>query len=613
MLDSRDIKILDYILAEDDNLGLREIAKLINVSTRTVSRSIQSINTFFSTYNISISYSANKGFILENPNRLNIKDIYQDSVLNPQDDVSRIINHILAESDVTTYGLSELLFISNTTLFNRIEEAKIILNDFDLHFNIDVDKINIVGNESRIRELMHSISFNVNGPEIKGTYLESLGDSEFLSIKESIFNNLLEREIIISDLDFNNLLKSIIITLVRVEKNAYVDEVSRELVQTDSYRIIEQIISEILGSQLGLLTSNEIRYIAMTSGFIAYSFNKLNEIKTSDYVLIEKVLNQVAEETNQTFNVEDNFLQALASHVTTMVYRSRGGTQSANPMLGDIKLRYPAEMNDAIMFAKKIENIYSIAITEDEIGYLAVHLALLKKKTKKEKSIAIICNYGFGTSQILVEKINNGFDDINLLGIYPVHYLELVVAQTPDVIISTVELKNVLDIPVIVVDNLFAEDMNDNIRQILYSDEKEIKEISDLMSPDLFYKISGVNSISVIEEMFERLQITHLVPAVILDGIIERENISSTDIGNLVAIPHVFTSEVDSSYIVTAILESPITWGNEQVQLVLLIIFSEKDKAYASVFRKMYAQFKSIKQVNKLIESKDYKDFISNI
>ncbi|WKK94956.1 PTS sugar transporter subunit IIA [Clostridioides difficile] len=56
-----------------------------------------------------------------------------------------------------------------------------------------------------------------------------------------------------------------------------------------------------------------------------------------------------------------------------------------------------------------------------------------------------------------------------------------------------------------------------------------------------------------------------------IKSIIDRENISSTEIGNLVAIPHTIVKGDKKSIIGVGILENPIIWDKQEVQLVFMV------------------------------------------
>ena len=61
-------------------------------------------------------------------------------------------------------------------------------------------------------------------------------------------------------------------------------------------------------------------------------------------------------------------------------------------------------------------------------------------------------------------------------------------------------------------------------------------------------------------------------------SVLSREELSPTDYGNLVAIPHPDKVFLETTLVAVAILEKPIIWNREQVQIIILtLIGSEED------------------------------------
>ena len=72
-------------------------------------------------------------------------------------------------------------------------------------------------------------------------------------------------------------------------------------------------------------------------------------------------------------------------------------------------------------------------------------------------------------------------------------------------------------------------------------------------------------------------------------SVFEREEASPTEIGNLVAIPHPIYGDPPESRIAILILDKPIVWEKERVQLVFLISIAKDQMAsWQSIFLKLF-------------------------
>ncbi|MEK4443074.1 PTS sugar transporter subunit IIA [Niallia sp. FSL K6-0077] len=98
----------------------------------------------------------------------------------------------------------------------------------------------------------------------------------------------------------------------------------------------------------------------------------------------------------------------------------------------------------------------------------------------------------------------------------------------------------------------------------------------------------------------------------LLDGILTREEMSSTEVGNYVAMPHpIARTENEETMIYIAINHKPIPWGKTNVQLVFLILPSEVDREnHYKVFKQLYQLVKSKDKVQELIQTKDFQSFM---
>ena len=94
--------------------------------------------------------------------------------------------------------------------------------------------------------------------------------------------------------------------------------------------------------------------------------------------------------------------------------------------------------------------------------------------------------------------------------------------------------------------------------------------------------------------------------------IFEREEMSSTSIGDLVAIPHPIYNECGTSFISILILNKPIIWDDLFVQVVFLLnVEKGKMNLWEPMFLKLYNYIKLKNGVNSILKNKSYEVFIN--
>ena len=104
------------------------------------------------------------------------------------------------------------------------------------------------------------------------------------------------------------------------------------------------------------------------------------------------------------------------------------------------------------------------------------------------------------------------------------------------------------------------------------------------------------------------------LPNEFYDSIIEREQFSSTNIGNLIAIPHPNKPLSKEAFISVCVLSKPIIWDKESVQIIFLISISTNNKLEIKHAYKQITNFALSKKVPRdLIKQPTYKNFIAQL
>ncbi len=77
-----------------------------------------------------------------------------------------------------------------------------------------------------------------------------------------------------------------------------------------------------------------------------------------------------------------------------------------------------------------------------------------------------------------------------------------------------------------------------------------------------------------------------------IESIFEREKMASSELCNLLAIPHPLVYTDGRACIAVGILTKPISWGKEQVQVVVILcIPKHQQEQWEIIFKKNYTIF----------------------
>lgn len=95
-------------------------------------------------------------------------------------------------------------------------------------------------------------------------------------------------------------------------------------------------------------------------------------------------------------------------------------------------------------------------------------------------------------------------------------------------------------------------------------------------------------------------------------SVFEREQLSSTAVGSLAALPHAMDTEHVKSNISVLTLQKPIPWGDMQVQIVfLLTIEQEKSALWEKVFLRLYHFIKDGNGAEQMRKIRDFEQFMN--
>lgn len=97
-------------------------------------------------------------------------------------------------------------------------------------------------------------------------------------------------------------------------------------------------------------------------------------VKDSDPIFLEITSEIIAEAEKVFQNFDTNILIPLADHIAFSIERIKGNTNITNPLTDDIKLLFKEEYKVAENARRIIEEKIGFTISDDEIGYISLHI-----------------------------------------------------------------------------------------------------------------------------------------------------------------------------------------------------------------------------------------------
>ena len=583
-MNTRALSIIKILLNSVEPVSSLALSQEIGCSTKTIQNEIKEVNKELK--NCEIVSIRGIGYKIEG----NLDDIdIKNSDLYDYDRVEYIIKKIIniSSTDKDTIKLEDLadsMYVSLSTVKNDLKEVKKILNEYNLKISSKHKQgICIEASEEDIIKFIINYSNKVdNSLNIKDFLNNNIIENLF-SIKKILLDTLNYENMILTDNEFKNIVNYISIYLSRNNTN-----------QSD---FIKEYIKK-------------------------YKSKKEKPISEDEQLLIRKAIKEFCRDLNIATSInlshDKIFEECLFNHICNLYKRADLGINQYEITAGEIKLKYPFAFELGKIAKKTIEKNLNMEISEDEVENIALHIGgalerIDKRDEKKVYKTIIVCTSGVGTSMLIKSKLENIFKGkLEIIKVIPSYLIDYVNVLDIDFVISTVEV-NLENVNVIKVSPMLTDKEIKLIEKYIETENVYIDlDIQNLFSSELFFKdIKAETRSQVIDIMSKKLVEKGYIDDTMRQSYFERETIATTEIGNMVAIPHGAKGEVYENKVAIGILKEPISWEVGKVRLVIMLALDkEKILDYEEVFSKIYKRVDSIAKVISICENKSYEKFI---
>lgn len=627
MLDARMKKII-IELSDSEYVTASELAKILDLNEKTVRTTIGKMRDSLDEYGIEIESKTRKGYHL----LIYDKEKYQAFINNdewlskndiPNNSKEReewLLDYLLKQHKfVRIDDLSEMLYVSRSTITNDIRNVEDSLKSYHITLIRRPNYgLHIQGSEFDIRNCMIS-QFKDN------KWAQRFSDKEENELKEIskiLLNNIQNQKVVLSKSMIQEMTSCIYIAKVRYEEN-YKITVSKNEVVHRIYKPcidVETNIVEELNEKFHIhLLDSEIYYIA------------INIAARSDYNVLEGelesgVINQARKQATQMLDcVYDmmhldmrqnlSLLYDLISFLIPMDIRMRYGIIAKNPFAEATKKKYFFAYNVASQAVIPLKKTYFHEVPENEIAYLTSIFALFieqEKDKKKKYNILVICATNMSTSKLLAyqykKKFKKYIDEVYTCEMYNLDSFDF---SKVDYIFTTVEINRVLPKPVLGISAFLEDEEVEKISSILKF--KSSNTIADVYSEELFYdNIKGETKEEILFEICKRIPEKYGIPSDFYEGLLRREEITGTDLAKHVALPHPYETTSDISFACISVLDHPIRWTRQDVQVVILMAVAEDEQRDLTNFLQLISEFIANESaVLQLVEEPDFTTFVN--
>lgn len=535
----------------------------------------------------------------------------------PADRVEYLLAMLLNREDYIKFDdICEFLYISRSTLSGEMRQVEERLGKF----HIDLERKPAYGVRIRGREfdIRRCLMENRKRVEDRYTRQERKRDIKNQDMARFLLERMRAENLRFSEMSFESILEYIHVAAGRMERGRVIlemPEVPCDLGQEER-RLAAGIMEKIRKERGVPAEEAEIRFLGIfLAGKGIHGSGKTNFV-ISERVdrMVMDMLESVYEAFHMEFRDNLNLRMMLNQHLVSLDIRMRYGIEADNPLLTGIWQKYLLAYSVAVQGSGALKKYYGREIPEEEVGFLAFLFALALEEREnriEKKNVLLVCASGRASSQMLLYQLKKEFggylDQVFVCNVYELEDFDL---AGVDYIFATVPIYRDVPVPVIEIHDFLEYGDLLAARRTLENGDRQF--LLEFYRREFFFsRVKGETREEVIEEICHKIRSCYPLPEGFAASVLEREELGATDYGNLVAIPHPARVMVERNIVAAAILDKPVKWFRNQVQLVVLVALTNSMEEKVQKFYEITSRvLLSPEKVGEIIGSRRYETLL---
>ncbi|WP_382303765.1 BglG family transcription antiterminator [Herbiconiux sp. UC225_62] len=628
-------RMLDYLAETDDWVTAGELADRLGVTTRSVRSYVTSVKTAAKPLDVITSstsgYRLNREAYASFVTDLRSRDSESGS---PRERVHFIIRALGdAPSGVDVYDLAASLYVSESTVEADLRKAKILIEEAGLSLVRRGSAVSLAGSELNRRRLLSRIFRDESAQgflDLENIQREFASDN-LGAFKSDLLAMLDGEGYFVNEYSINNVLLHVAIAVDRVSKEQSIGPAEERPV-SESIRAIAERLDGLIRAHFGTaLSIRELTYLSvlLTTRVLTPGHDEPTETVASTYLAdadlaeMRRIVRLASEEYLVDLDDED-FIVRLSLHIRNLVARAQENSYSRNPMTRSIKGSYPMIYELAVFIASQIQRSEDITINDDEIAYIALHVGShLERQNLREERVtcAIVCPNYYDMHVMLRDKLEAELGSELQVDVVITRADVDWAGLSSDIVVTTIQAPTARDNVVVIQPFLTATDFEAVRRAIAtvrrHRRRMQIKdELLQYFDERLFWRnLTAPSEAAMIRTLGDSMRALGVVDESYVEGAIERERMSSTAFTDTIAVPHAMEMSATRTAIAIVVNETPMAWGENRVNVIALIAFSESGrKAFQDVFDQLVEVFSDRDDLQRIVRrASDFPSFIDEL
>ncbi len=338
--------------------------------------------------------------------------------------------------------------------------------------------------------------------------------------------------------------------------------------------------------------------------------------------LMEKMFRQIQLEMDIKIESPE-FIEEFLYHLMFMLNRLRFHVQLRNPMLDELKEKYPLAWQIAGVAAGVVHTTYGLDVTEDERGYLASYFGVFLEESGLKRNqpfqVAVVTGTGRITARLVAAQLKKVLDSSVELTLMADEKVSSQILDAYDIIFTTVELPCESSRPVIRIHEIFNEqELRHKIEKTRYWNQVDVPILDNnwfvmvgLLDESRFFILDRSESYEdAVTRMACSLAGSGQVDEGFLDRLHERERKGTMVFDHAVAIPHSVQYAGERLVLAIGVYPAPIRYHDHEIRVIFLLGLPEQISSDDSLLIRVYDEIISITQdtglLNKITQADSF-------
>ncbi|ELY4097395.1 BglG family transcription antiterminator [Cronobacter sakazakii] len=616
-----------FDLLQNETLPQDELARRLNVTTRTVRADISALNELLRQHGVQLVLNRGSGY------QLTVDDIGRYQALQasrpkalriPRTAPERV--HYLAVRFLTSAfslkleDLAEEWFVSRATLQNDMAEVRELFTRYNLTLETRPRHgMKLFGSEMALRACLTDLLWQLAQQDSANPLIteEALNAGVQERLAERLPTIFAHARLRFTDEGEQFIRLYCAVAVRRISEGFPLPEFVADDVDDnvrEAARGIAALLQTLCGKPLSEAEENWLR-VHIAARQVQELELEPSAISADDAeALAGYILRYINTHYNYNLLTDEQLRADLLTHIRTMITRVRYQINIPNPLLGNIKQHYPMAWDMTLAAVSGWGKYTPYTISENEVGFLVLHIGVGLERHynvgyQRNPRVLLVCDTGNSTVRMIQSMLLRKYPQLEVSEIATLRDYEQRAAIVEDFVISTARVAE-KDKPVVVMSPFPTDFQLEQIGKLVLVDRTRPWMLEKYFDARHFRVVDGpITQQQLFKELCDELEQDGYVGADFLPSVVEREAIVSTMLGDGIALPHSLGLMARKTVVYTVLAPQGIVWGEETAHVIFLLAISKREYEEAMTIYDLFVTFLRERAAQQLQTCRDFAQF----